>query len=307
LEDDAAVLEVGGETLVLTHDAMVEGTHWLPGTDPFDIAWKLVATNLSDLAAKGAVPVGVMLSYTLGEGDARFIEGLSAILGEYDVPLLGGDTVAGAGPRTLGLTAIGRASYTPVPSRSGAQVGDAVYLCGLIGDAMAGFAQLRRLEQEKETGLQPEFAGGVAQPFVPDPVFVDAFLRPRPLLSEGEALAPHVTAMMDVSDGLFLDASRMAAASGVSFAIELDAVPHSDRFRERALEGNPVDAGSTGRPMREAACTWGDDYALLFTAPPLARLPRAATRIGTVEKRGASPLLVDGKPPRADTPLGYQH
>ncbi|QYJ08517.1 thiamine-phosphate kinase [Qipengyuania flava] len=307
LEDDAAVLEVGGETLVLTHDAMAEGTHWIPGTDPFDIAWKLVATNLSDLAAKGAQPVGVLLSHTLGEGDERFIEGLSAILGEYEVPLLGGDTVAAKGPRTLGLTAIGRATHTPVPSRSGAQVGDGVYVCGLIGEAMAGHHELQRLEREKETGPQPEFAGDIPRPYVPDPLFVEAFLRPRPLLEEGQRLAPHVTAMMDVSDGLFLDASRMAKASGVTLSIEVDAVPHSDRFRERAAQGNQLDVMSKGWPMRMAACRWGDDYALLFTAPDKARLPVEANLIGRVTKGTGSPLLVDGKPPREDTPLGYQH
>ncbi|OBV11483.1 thiamine-phosphate kinase [Erythrobacter dokdonensis] len=309
LEDDCAVLAIGGETLVLTHDAMAEGTHWLPNADPFDIAWKLVASNLSDLAAKGAEPVGVLLSHTLGKGDARFLEGLSAILTEYGVPLLGGDTIAAKGPRTLGLTAIGRATHTPVPSRHGAQVGDGVFVCGLIGEAMAGFHQLLRVERERETEPQPEFAGDIPKPFAPDPAFVEAFLRPRPLLSEGQRLAPHVTAMMDVSDGLFLDASRMADTSGVTISIIQDAVPHSDRFRERASQGNLVDTQSKGRPMRHTACAWGDDYALLFTARTDVALPIAASRIGEVIEQVDTPLLVDGKPPRMKPggTLGYQH
>ena len=126
LNDDCAVLPFGGETLVLTHDTMVAGVHFLPDQDPADVAWKLVATNISDLAAKGAVPVGVLLSYQLTGDENRFLEGLAGALAEYGVPLLGGDTVSSAGAQVLGLTAIGRASHSPVPGRDGAQVGDAV-------------------------------------------------------------------------------------------------------------------------------------------------------------------------------------
>ena len=128
LADDCAVLEIGTETLILTHDMMVEGIHWLPGQDPADIAWKLVATNLSDLAAKGAEPIGVLLGYTLGQDDLRFVEGLREALYAFDVALLGGDTVGGGAVRTHGMTALGRATYLPVPSRSGAQVGDGLWL-----------------------------------------------------------------------------------------------------------------------------------------------------------------------------------
>ena len=119
LTDDCAVLELGGEALVLTHDAMLAGTHFLPDQDPADIAWKLVATNLSDLAAKGAEPLGVLLSYQLGADDARFAAGLGAALTHYGVPLLGGDTVAGSGPQALGLTALGRATCRPVRASAG--------------------------------------------------------------------------------------------------------------------------------------------------------------------------------------------
>lgn len=307
LQDDAAVLEIGGETLVLTHDAMAEGTHWLPGADPYDIAWKLVATNLSDLAAKGAEPVGVLLGHVLADGDARFLGGLADVLAEYDVALLGGDTIGATGPRTLGLTAIGRATHTPVPSRAGAQAGDGVFVCGLIGDAMAGFDQLQRLEREQKTGQQPEPAADTPKPFVTDPAFLEAFLRPRPLLVEGQRLAPHVTAMMDISDGLFLDALRMAEASGVSFAIEQHAVPHSDRFLERAAQGNLLHAHSDGLPMQRAACSWGDDYALLFTLPDGFEPPVPATRIGTAEHRSSAFLVVDGKPLTGSEELGYRH
>ena len=120
LDDDAAVLEVGAETLVLTHDMLVEGVHYLPAQSRADVAWKLVATNLSDLAAKGAEPLGVLLGYMFGEGEEDFLSGLAEVLDHYGVPLLGGDTVSGGPPQALGLTAIGRATHCPVPSRSGA-------------------------------------------------------------------------------------------------------------------------------------------------------------------------------------------
>ena len=124
LNDDCAVLDVGGETLILTHDAIAEGVHFLPTADPADVAWRLVATNISDLAAKGAQPLGVLLGYTLGGDDARFLEGLAEALAEYAAPLLGGDTIRSTGPATHGLTAIGRATHRPVPARSGAAMGD---------------------------------------------------------------------------------------------------------------------------------------------------------------------------------------
>lgn len=137
------MLEFGGEALVLTHDAMAEGVHYLPGQDAADIAWKLVATNLSDLAAKGAQPLGVLLGYRFGGDDARFVQGLREVLEHYHVPLLGGDTIGGAGSQVLGLTALGRATHRPVPARSGARAGDELYLTGPVGAAMMGFEALR--------------------------------------------------------------------------------------------------------------------------------------------------------------------
>lgn len=258
LRDDTATLAVGGETLVLTHDAIAEGVHYRPGTDPFDIAWKLVAVNLSDLAAKGAEPLGVLIGAVLVEGAARFVEGLRAILTEYDVPLLGGDTIS-VSPATFGCTAIGRATTPQVPRRDGGKPGDGLWITGPIGAAMLGFE------------------GGHGT----------AYLRPRPRLADGRALAPHVHAMMDVSDGLLLDASRIAEASGCTAEIALARVP--------------LAAGAD--PLR--AVTWGDDYELLFAAPADFTPPVPAARIGSLGEPGATPLLLDGQVP--EIPLGYQH
>ncbi|HEV2569866.1 thiamine-phosphate kinase [Sphingomonas sp.] len=261
LLDDAAVL---GD-LVFTHDMIVEGVHFLPGDPPEDVAWKLAAVNLSDLAAKGAEPVGCLLGYTLGSPDwnAAFITGLRDVLDTYAMPLLGGDTVKANGPRSFGLTAIGRASNPP--SRSGAKPSDSLYVTGVIGRAGIGLNLSRWGGQGAE---------------------IQAYRRPQPRIAEGRALAPLVHAMMDVSDGLLIDASRMAEASGLAVTIDLDAVP---------TEGDPI-----------AAVTAGDDYELLFAAPE-APPSVPATRIGHFDAGSGLTLLRSGVPIPLPASLGWEH
>ena len=268
LADDCAVLELGSEALVLTHDAMAEGVHFLPGQDAADVAWKLVASNLSDLAAKGAEPLGVLLGYQFGRDDQGFLAGLQEVLSHYGVPLLGGDTIGESGPQVLGLTALGRATHRPAPSRAGAKVGDGLWLTGPVGGAMLGFEALR-----DKTGADSL-----------------AFRRPRALLAEGRALAPVVTAMMDVSDGLLLDASRMAHASGISFAIDSAAVPIAAPEARRA-----------------EALRWGEDYQLLFTLPDGTEPPITAHRIATAIPSAEAPIVLDGRALTETTGLGYEH
>lgn len=268
LADDAAVLEVGGEALVLTHDMLVEGVHFLPDADWADVAWKLVATNLSDLAAKGAEPLGVLLGFMLGDGSERFTDGLGDVLDHYGVPLLGGDTVKGGPPRSLGLTAVGRAIHQPVPSRAGARPGDRLWLTGQLGAAMLGFEALRDGTAGDST----------------------AYRRPLARVPEGQLLAPHVTAMMDVSDGLLIDAWRMAEASHLSLALDSSAVPIA-----------------VAESRRLEALRWGDDYELLFTLPPATQPPVSATCIGSVEPRGFVPMFLDGEPIANREGLGWEH
>lgn len=281
LADDAAVL---GD-LVLTHDMIVEGIHYLATDPPADVAWKIVAVNLSDLAAKGAEPEGMLLGYPLGDADwdAAFVDGLAMALAAFDVPLLGGDTVsapAGA-PRMIGLTAIGRSPYAP--DRRGAQAGDDLWLVGPIGEAGAGLA----------------IAQGAAGP----EALRTAYRRPHPLLEEGRVLAPHAHAMADVSDGLLIDASRIAAASGLAVEIDLDAVPRSALLT--AFAGHD-------RAARIAAVTAGDDYALILAADPsradvITELDVGAVRIGRFAPgTGLSLHDRDGAVPLPGS-LGYEH
>ena len=279
LMDDVALL---GD-LVLTHDMIVEGVHFLPDDSPADVAWKLVAVNLSDLAAKGAAPVGILAGTGLTRDaawNAAFVDGLGEATRAMGVPLLGGDTVVmpDGAPRTFGLTAIGRVTVAP-PSRIGAAPGDVLYVVGVIGDA----------------GLGLEIAMGKRQG--PE-ALLKAYRRPMPLLESGRLLAGHVTAMMDVSDGLLIDAKRLADASGAGVRIDLEAMP---------LSAEALAFGSD-RAARLRAASAGDDYALLFTASlPPPQVSDRVTRIGQIV-RGTGLQLVDadGPVPLPDR-LGWLH
>ena len=286
LADDAAVL---GD-LVLTHDTIAEGVHFLPHDPPASVGWKLVAVNLSDLAAKGAEPLAALMSVTLaGDGtwEESFLAGVAAACEAYGLPLVGGDTIAlpAGAPRVLGLTAIGRGGAR-VPSRAGGRPGDRLWLVGTLGDAAAGLAALEAVR--KAEGL-----------------LVDAYRRPVPLLAAGRALAPAAHAMMDVSDGLLLDLARLCRASGCGARLDLDTLPLSRAFiAERGQR----------RAARLFAATGGDDYALLAAlAPerdPLSLcLPQGAmlSAIGTLtDGSGISLHDAAGEVPLPER-LGYEH
>lgn len=238
LADDVAVLPFVDRDLVLTHDMLVEGVHYLPDDPPEDVAWKLLAVNLSDLAAKGAIPRGVLLGYPLAADagwDERFAQGLSAACARWGVPLVGGDTVAvpAGAARQLGLTAIGEVAHGAAPARNGARPDDILHVTGAIGAA--------------GLGLTDALAGRT------ETHWIAAYRRPVPRLAEGQALAPLVSAMSDLSDGLLIDAARMASASGLAVEIALDRVP--------LAAGAPQ-----GLEAVLAAATAGDDYELLCAA-----------------------------------------
>ena len=162
LLDDAALLD----GLVITHDSIAEGVHFLPFDPPASVGWKLVAVNLSDLAAKGASPAGALLSLAIsgdGEWEAEFLTGVEAACESYALPLIGGDTIAmpeGA-PRVLGLTAIGRAGRH-VPARAGGEPGDALWVIGTLGDSVVGLAQLLAWASRKASSNNPSDTSIVA-------------------------------------------------------------------------------------------------------------------------------------------------
>lgn len=287
LRDDCAILDWPlGLQLVATHDMLAEGVHFTPQCPPADIGWKLAAVNLSDLAASGARPVGLLLGAGIGDGRGlpwanELLRGLAQALERYDVPLLGGDTIRSGPVSVLSLTALGSVPPGAALERSGAEAGDDLWLSGEIGAAGLGL----------RVALGESFGEA-------DAALLKRYRRPVPRLALGLALRGIASAAMDVSDGLLIDASRLAEASGLSVQIASADIPLSDAVR------------ATGIPVANLAAM-GDDYELLFAASPARRADVEAAaasartpvqRIGHLES-GAG-LFLDFAIP---SQLGYQH
>lgn len=299
LVDDAALLTArAGHDLVLTQDAMVAGVHFLPEDPARDVARKLLRVNLSDLAAKGAVPVGYLLTcaWTQDTSEAwiaAFASGLGEDQAAFGLSLLGGDTVSTPGPLSFSLTALGEVPGGEMIRRTGAKEGDWVFVTGTIGDAALGLDVL-------QGKLTPELASDST-------ALIDRFRLPRPRLEVGQSLRGLVTSGMDVSDGLVGDATHLAELSGLCLELGAEEIPLSEPART-CLKGGLVGL--------ERLITGGDDYELLFTAAPemtagIAEISDACrvpiTRIGQVVTGSGVRLLdQDGKIVPIKT-KSYQH
>lgn len=283
LTDDAAFLQPrAGYDLVLTQDAMVEGVHFLAEDPAEDVARKLLRVNLSDLAAKGAAPLGYLLTCawtakTPEKWIAGFAEGLKSDQERFGLSLLGGDTVATPGPLSFSLTAIGEVPEGGMISRRGAKMGDWVFVTGTIGDAALGLDVL----QGKVT---PELAQD-------RDALIERFRRPVPRLEIGVGIRDLASAALDISDGLMGDAGHLAELAGCCLRFQADEIPLSDPAR-RCL--------SQGQVKLERLLTGGDDYELVFTAAPqviagITEIGAAAgveiTRIGEVVAGSGVELL----------------
>jgi thiamine-monophosphate kinase len=286
LKDDAALIDcAAGRRLVVTVDAMVEGVHYLPDDPPELVAKKLLRVNLSDLAAKGARPLHYLLTTALPAsfGDdwvERFACGLAKDQRRFGVDLLGGDSVATPGPATLSLTAIGDVAIGAEIRRDGAHPGDRIWVSGTIGDAYLGLKVLRADDDDLE-GLGPAY----------EKALIARFQLPEPRVTLGPRLIGLAHAMCDVSDGLLADLGHICEVSEVAATVSLRAVPVS-RAALRVL----AEEWAT----QEALVTGGDDYELLFAAPPeataaierlAAELNLPITPIGTIEKGSGVRLL----------------
>lgn len=249
LKDDVAVLHPPpGRAMVLTHDTIVEGVHFLASDPPGTVAQKLLRVNLSDLAAKGADPAGYLLSCAWSERcdwawREAFAAGLAKDQARFGLSLLGGDTVSTPGPLTLGATLIGWADSPP--SRAGAARGDRLFVTGPIGDGRLGLeAALGRL-----TGSEAE-------------VLIDHYRRPTPRLDCLDLVRRFATATADISDGLIADAGRIAVASGLGVRIDLDRMPLSAAAAGwLAEQPDPAQA-------RAWLATGGDDYQIALSIAP---------------------------------------
>lgn len=278
--DDCAILRLQeGERLATSVDTMVAGVHFPPDSFPEDIGFRAVAAAASDLAAMGARPLGMTVALTLPEADElwlnAFSQGLAAAVGQYQLPLVGGDTTCG--PLAVCVQVLGALPMTQALLRGGAGVGDAVYVSGNLGDAAGALAFLQGQWQ-------------------PDPdhaeYLLDRFNRPEPRFDLGRDLLGRASAAIDISDGLLADAGHVAAASGVKISIDTGLIPLSPALLSR-------DCRET---IMQWALTGGDDYELCFTLPAGEDPPANCTRIGKVETGAGVDCGLE-----IDIPTGYQH
>lgn len=303
LKDDAALLKPSlGKDLVLTKDTMVEGVHFPVGHYGGDTAEKLLRVNLSDLAAKGAHPIGYMLSIAWPKGIEKsyfqgFASGLRDVQDAYDFKLLGGDTTSIDGPMVVTATLIGEVPTGSMVRRSGANIGDDIWVTGTIGDAYLG------LQSVLGEALDPKpDADGLWH-------FEEAYYRPEPRLLFRKALRQYASACADISDGLVADAGHVAMTSGVGFTTDADKIPLS----------SPAGAWLSGQEDEDAAfktlITAGDDYELVFTArsenaPHIRQAAKAIglriSRVGSVAKGEGVSVLSDGEPITFDK-TGHTH
>ena len=248
--DDCALLTVAEKQLLaVSTDTLVEGIHFLKTIDPADLGYKALAVNLSDLAAMGADPAWVSLALTLPEVNTEWLEAFSDSLFDqlnyYGMQLIGGDTTRGPLSMTLtiqGLVPVGRAL-----TRSGAGVGDWIFVTGTLGDSAAGLAVV--LEQLNITDdTTREF-------------LLKRHLRPSPRVLQGQALRDLATSAIDLSDGLISDLKHILKASDCGARLDLDAIPFSDAMKSL---GDPEQA-------LKWALTGGEDYELCFTVPEINR------------------------------------
>jgi len=292
--DDCALVDVSnGMDLAVSTDTMVSGTHFFPDVDPETLGHKALAVNLSDMAAMGAMPYWAMLALTVPavnhEWLAKFAKGFFDLAGEFGVSLIGGDTTKG--PLTMTVTIMGEVPAGAALRRSGAKVGNDIWVSGNLGDAALAVAHRRGLLELSEED------------------YMEAVMRlyePTPRVALGQALRGLATSAIDISDGLLADLEHICALSHVGATVEADRLPVS-----------AIGAAHIDSPAGLAAvAAGGDDYELCFTAPENARdsiedltdmLGVPLTRIGEIRKgKGVSLLGGDGKTIAVDG-RGFDH
>lgn len=292
--DDAALFTPSaGMQLAVSTDMLVCGTHFLPETDPLDLGWKTLAVNVSDIAAMGGQPRWALLALSLPQADENWItsfaRGLFECADAFGVDLIGGDTTRG--PLNLCVTIFGEVPAGQALTRSQAAAGDDIWITGQPGRAALGLAHLQQRLRLP--------AAGAAE-------CIRALQRPQPRVAAGQALRALASAMLDLSDGLAGDLRHILRASGLGAELNTQALPLAALH---ALGASPAAA-------QQALLSGGDDYELLFTAPPHhreavqqlgQRLELAMSRIGhTTASQGFMLRNGDGPATSFDS-TGYDH
>jgi len=300
LTDDAAVLSLGpSEELVVTTDTLVARRHFLGTEDTADIARKALRVNLSDLASMGAKPIGYTLALALPddwttEWLAAFADGLGRDQREFGIHLLGGDTVSSDAGLHISVTAMGATPAGQSLRRGGARIGDTIWVSGTVGDAALGLLILRDDSLGEISDEARRFLAG-------------RFLLPTPRCTLGPALRGLATAAIDISDGIVADLGHICEVSAVGADLKADAIPRSEAYT----------AVITQQPsLLQKAFSAGDDYEILFTAPPendskvkelSQKIGLPLTPAGTITD-GDSVIVTDATGQPMDlAATGYQH
>ncbi|RIJ26162.1 thiamine-phosphate kinase [Henriciella barbarensis] len=287
LKNDVGVLRSAGSPLIATLDTLVEGVHFL-NTDPLSsVAQKLLRVNISDVLCKGGVPRDALLSIAMPtsftESDfASLCEGLRTDLDDWNIALIGGDTVRTPGPLTLSLTLTGACLTESVVQRSGAIVGDTVYVTGVIGRGGLGLSDALRGEESDHT---------------------DHYRIPElPPAAIADLIAAFATASIDVSDGLISDSGHIAGESGVSIQLDLSKVPFAEQVHDAEGALTLATAGDDYQTLFTAAAE--DEHRLLATA---ATLGIRISFIGTVGQGDGVKLSFNGEDVSLPALTGYRH
>ena len=304
LKDDTALFTPkAGHDLLLTTDSFVEGVHFPEGMYGADVAERLLRTNLSDIAAKGGVPLGYQLSLSMPAGKMEkwipaFAKGLETTQAEYGCKLWGGDTTRTDGPAVFSITLIGEVASENMVQRQGASIGDDIWVTGVLGDAMLGCALVTNQTISPPPSGEHLF------------LFETAYWRPEPAFAYKLILQKFATAAADVSDGIMADVAHISELCGGCAALNFDALPFSMAAEIWAeAQNDPIVA-------RQSLASFGDDYGVVFTAKPASRqavfdTARRAklklTLIGSMQVgEGSVCLDVDGQD-MAWLQKGYRH
>jgi thiamine-monophosphate kinase len=277
--DDCALLGPdAAQSLAVTSDMLVEGRHFFSNANPEWLGHKALAVNLSDLAAMGAKPVGFTLALALPNANAdwlaQFSQGLFRLAQQWQCPLIGGDTTQG--PLTICITALGHVPAGAAIKRSGAKIGDDIWVSGTLGDARLALGALR-----SEWPLDPSSLEAV----------LPRMHQPEPRIALGMQLRGIASSALDVSDGLLGDLRHILTASQVNAAVLIDQLPISRTLAEQTQD-----------LRRQCAANGGDDYELCFTAPTSKRMQVESlstallplTRVGSITSasNGTEPILI---------------
>ncbi len=254
LSDDAAIL--GPDTqqdIIISKDLLLAGQHFFEDDDPADIAYKALAVNLSDIAAKGAKPLSFMLGIAFPEAPvdkwaASFTKGLQLAMQQFEIELLGGDTTGTKGPLVISITIFGQIEKGRMVKRSGANIGDQIYVSGTLGDAALGLKLRAAKEETKSWSLKNEEKAEL----------LERYLKPKPRCALSKIIKEYASSSMDLSDGLIADLEKLCAASNCGAVIDYDQVPVSKPAQKLFFED---------KALKQHCLGWGDDYEILFSIP----------------------------------------